>query len=327
MSKILKRFITKSLSVSYFGENWINNLTQNIIEAGRTISYVETLCNKADTLHLKIKQIDKKLIMRVFEDNVRIAIKKLNIKKVKIAFDVTEDLTWIKEKVHLRPSSKEKHLPAWQYLNLSIVEPFFFPLMSVHYSLFNSLDNLVIDLLNYVKSLRLEIDLILFDRGFYKGSLINYLNRNNFPYLMLVPKRGKIKRFAEETKSLNSFIHEIKYNKNGSGHSSETRIIARRIDEKVCWCYATNKKSSLDLVLEYKKRWNIETGFRVHDEARIKSKSKHDLIRYFYHLIGMLLIIIWRIQNKINYSTFKRFLKILEYQFYSDEIKKLLAPP
>jgi hypothetical protein len=123
------------------------------------------------------------------------------------------------------------------------------------------------------------------------------------------------------------FEHSIKYNKDSSEWKIKTTIIARCIDDKTCWCYATNQKPSLLLVREYSKRWNIETGFRIHDEARIKSKSKNYLIRFFYHLMGMLLIILWRLQNKIEYYVFKRYLKFVEYQYYSKEIKRLMAPP
>jgi hypothetical protein len=328
MSNVLKTFSNKCLSLSYLGDNWNNNLIQSVVEAGRTISYVETLNpSKADKFHLSIKGSDKRLFMREFEKIVRFAIAKLGFNRVKIAFDTTEDLTWMKENNILRPSAYEKHLPAWQYLNVSIVEPYFIPLMSIPYTMFDNLDNLVIDLLNYVRSLRLNVDLILFDRGFYHGELIRYMESENFPYFMLIPKKGKIKVFADETQNLNYFEHSIKYNKNGSGWRIRTTIIARRIDDKTCWCYATNQKPSLLLVKEYSKRWNIETGFRIHDEAMIKSKSRNSLIRFFYHLIGMLLIILWRLQNIINYYVFKRYLKFVEYQYYSEEIKKLMAPP
>ena len=59
--------------------------------------------------------------MHEFEQIVRFAIAKLKLKKIKIAFDTTEDLTWMKKSYNLRPSAYEKHLPAWQYLNVSIV--------------------------------------------------------------------------------------------------------------------------------------------------------------------------------------------------------------
>lgn len=88
------------------GENWNNDLIQSIIEAGRTISYVETLNpSKTDKFHLSIKWSDKGLFMREFEKVVRFAIAKLKLKKVKIAFDTTEDQTWMKDNYNLRPSS------------------------------------------------------------------------------------------------------------------------------------------------------------------------------------------------------------------------------
>jgi len=327
MSSILKKFIDKCLSVSRLGDKWFNGLLQNVVEAGRTISYVETLSNKADTFHLEIKQRDKKTFMHEFEKGVRFAIAKLRLKKVKIAFDTTEDLTWMKTTYNLRPSAYDKHLPAWHYLNVSIVEPYFIPLMSIPYTMLNDLDNLVIDLLQFIKTLPISVGLILFDRGFYHAHLIDYLDNRLWNYLMLVPKNKKVKEYIKQTDSFNFFHHEFDYKKDKSSWKTSTTIIVKRIDEKTCWCYATNQKPSLLLVLEYSKRWNIETGFRIHDEAKIKSKSKYLLIRFFYHLLGMLLIILWRLQNKVEYYVFKRYLKFVEYQFYPGEVKELLAPP
>ena len=269
--------------------------------------------------------------MREFEKVVRFAITNLKLKRVKIAFDTTEDPTWMKDNHNLRPSAYDKHLPCWNFLNVSIVEPHFIPLMSVPYTMLDDLDNLVIDLLNYVKKLSITVELILFDRGFYHAHLIDYLEGKNrrysWPYLILVPKNKKIKEYIEQTDNFNFFHHEFKYSKDKSNWKPSTTIIVRRIDEQTCWCYATNQKPSLLLIMEYSKRWNIETGFRIHDESRIKSKSRNYLIRFFYHLLGMLLIILWRMQNRIEYYVFKRYLKFIEYQYYSDEIKELLAPP
>lgn len=323
--------MNKSLSFLRLGDKWFNELIQNIVEAGRTISYVETLSNKADTLHLEIKQRDERTFMHEFEKIVRFSIAKLSLKKVKIAFDTTEDLTWMKNGYNLRPSAYDEHLPAWQYLNVSIVEPYFIPLMSIPYTSINNLDSLVIDLLKYIRTLPIIVELVLFDRGFYHAHLIDYLDGRNrgysWPYLMLIPKKKKVKEYIKQTNSFNFFQHKFKYSKDKSNWKPSTTIIIRRVDEKTCWCYATNQKPSLLLVREYSKRWNIETGFRIHDEAKIKSKSRYSLIRFFYHLLGMLLIILWRLQNKVKYYTFKRYLKFVEYQFFPLEVKELMAPP
>lgn len=316
MSKILTTFVNKTLSLSYLGKKWITQLTQSIIEAGRTISYVETLePRKSDKLHLSIKNSDKKLFMREFERAIRFAIPKLKLKKVKLAFDATEDLTWMKNNHNLRASAYNKHLPAWQYLTLSIVEPYFVPLMSVPYTMLDNLDRLVINLLQYLETLPLSVDLILFDRGFYHAHLIDYLNSKSWPYLILIPETKKIKKYIEKTRSFAHFSHEFEYAKDKSNWRPKTTVIVRHIKGETYFCYATNQKPSLWLTLKYKKRWNIETGFRVHDEVRIKSKSRFLLIRFFYHLIGMLMVLIWRLNLTKRKVVFKRFLKDLEFAY------------
>lgn len=330
---ILRKFVDKCLSVSRLGKGWCDSLIQGIIEAGRTISYVETtIPSKADTLHIEIKQCDNKTFMHEFEQVVRFAIAKLKLKKVKLGFDTTEDLTWIESGFNLRPSVYEHPLLSWQYLNVSIVEPYFIPLMSIPYRQIDDLDNLVIDLLNYIKTLPIIVDLILFDRGFYHAHLIDYLNnvKGGKPwfYLMLVPEKEAQKRYIQQTRDANlmfaSYKHIFDYKKDKSSWHPSTTIMTKIVDEKTAWCYATNQRPSLNLCIGYPKRWNIETGFRIHDEARIKSKSKNQSIRFFYHILGMLLIILWRLQNKVRIIVFKRYLKWLEYQFYTYPI---LEPP
>ena len=316
MSNVLKTFSNKCLSLSYMGENWNNDLMQSIVEAGRTISYVETLNpSKADKFHLSIKGSDKGLFMKEFEKVVRFAVAKLGLKKVKIAFDITEDLTWGRSRFNLRPSVHEHCLMSWQYLSVSVVEPYFFPLMSVPYKQTSSVDNLVIDLIKYIKTLPITVETALFDRGFYHAHLIDFMNSINFPFLILVPKTHSIKNYCEQTASVKFFSHKMVYTKDHSKWQTSVTIIIKRIDDKTCWCYATNQKPSLWSTLEYKKRWNIETGFRIHDETRIKSKSNNSLIRFYYHLLGMLLIVLWRLQNSVRYFVFKRFLKIVELSY------------
>jgi hypothetical protein len=241
----------------------------------------------------------------------------------------------MKKDYHLRPSVFEKHLPAWQYLNVSIVEPYFIPLMSIPYTMFSELDNLVIELLKYIKSLPFIVDLLLFDRGFYHAHLIDYLDGKkrgySWPYLILVPNKRAQKKYIQQTRDANlrfaSYKHTFNYTKDKTEWHPSTTIMVRIIDEQTAWCYATNKRTSLLLCLEYSKRWNIETGFRIHDEAKIKSKSKNSSIRFFYHLLGMLLIILWRLENKECIIVFKRYLKCLEYEFYDERVKEVLPPP
>lgn len=335
---ILRKFVDKSLSLSYLGKDWCDKLLQGIIEAGRTISYVETTSpSKADTLHIAIKKSDNRLFMHEFEQAVRFAIAKLKVKRVKIAFDTTEELCWCKSNLfNLRPSVHEQHLiSSWQFLNVSIVEPYFLPLMSTLYRQVDDLDALVIDLLDYVRKLPIIVDLVLFDAGFYHAHLIDYLNNVNrgkpWPYLIRVPEREAQQDYIQQTrnegKMFGVFNHVFDYSKDKSTWKPSTTIMVRIVDEKTAWCYATNQKPSLRLCMEYPKRWNIENEFRTQDEARIKSKSNYRIIRFFYHLTSMMLIIMWRLKNNIKIIVFKRYLKELEYQFFTIQIRKVIYPP
>jgi hypothetical protein len=333
---ILSTFVNKCLSLNRFGENWNNKLIQSVVEAVRTISYVETYNpEQSDTFHLAIKRSDNRTFMHEFENVVRFAIAKLNLKnkRIKMVFDTTEEVTWTKYNFNLRPSVYDKPLYCWNILNVSIVEPEFLPLMSIPYRQIDNLDLLVIDLLKYIKTLPIIVDLVLFDRGFFHAHLIDYLNNKKggspWPYLMLVPERkpqqDNIKQTRDSGKLFAYYKHIFDYSKDKSKWQPSTTIMVKIVDEETAWCYATNLKPSLYLCSQYPKRWCIETGFRVHDEARIKSKSPFMKIRFFYHLIGMLMIILWKLQNTINEYAFKKYLEFIDYQF----IKKLnlLGPP
>lgn len=61
------------------------------------------------------------------------------------------------------------------------------------------------------------------------------------------------------------------------------------------------------IVATYKNRWRIETGFRVQDEARIKSKSKEIRVGFFFFVYEQLLQLLWAVLYKDGVS-FKGFL-------------------
>jgi hypothetical protein len=59
MSNVIRKFSNKCLSLSYLGDDWNNKLMQSVVEAGRTIGYLETLNpSRTDKFHLSIKESD-----------------------------------------------------------------------------------------------------------------------------------------------------------------------------------------------------------------------------------------------------------------------------
>ena len=61
-------------------------------EAGRTNGYVETISNKADTIHLRIRDNSERDLKRAFEFNTRNAIGRMGLGRVICAVDVTGEL-------------------------------------------------------------------------------------------------------------------------------------------------------------------------------------------------------------------------------------------
>lgn len=327
---IIKEFMNKCLSLARLGMEWLNKFVVGIVEAAKTESYVETvLPSQADTVHKTIKQNDKKVFMHEFESVVRWAIPKLNLKKkhVKLGVDVTEDLTWTEHgSWNTRPSTHkgQYHIGSWQHLNVAIVEPFFLPLMSVPYRQIDDLDTLVIDLLKYVQTLPIIVDLVLFDRGFYHAYLIDYLENHRggmaLPFLIFAKKTNVVKNYIYQTDIFDWFDHTMKHSRDKGTWRPKTTLVVWKPDPEVhpdvAWPFATNQKPTQELLDSYPKRWGHETGFRVHDEAKIKSKSSNPLIRFFYHLLGMVMIILWRIQSvRKQHIVFKRYLNSVEHKY------------
>lgn len=308
------------------GKEWLYRLYGTLSEAARTQSYIETTSpTQADTLHKAIKEVDIDCLCQGYETRVRKCLSYLCFGRVKVAFDTTEDPYWGRNGgSNSRASVDEKSAESWQFINLAIVEPYFVPLMSLPYRQIDNLDDLIIDLLRYLQTLPLKVDLVLFDRGFYHAHLIDYMEAQKIPYLIFVPKTDAVKRYLyQSTATLNSFRHEMSYTFEKSTWKSTTTIVIckggvkDKLGNDLDWCFATNQKPSLSLVAEYKKRWNIETGFRIHDEAKIKTKSSNMVIRFFYHILGMLFVMVWRVQRaRLRFAVvFKRFLKEIETQY------------
>ena len=161
-----------------------------------------------------------------------------------------------------------------------------------------------------------KIKLILFDRGFYDNDLMYELTKMNYPFLIFVPKRKEYKQFLEGLEQGKTIVvHDYTINKNMSRYKGEKylaflkEIYDPRNKKNYDWIFATNIEKVVlsDILSTYKKRWRIETQFRVQDEARIKCKSKDMKIRYFLFLFEQMLQTIWICFYK-DEASFKEFI-------------------
>lgn len=299
-----------------------SKLVASLLEAARTISYVETVSDKADTLHRHVKRSDERMLKQAFEFNTREALRRMGLGRVVLAIDTTKELYYGKHgKLNVRQVKHERGADeAFTHVVLSVVHPKPLPLMALPYRQGDDLTTLVKELLAYARSLPITIACVLFDRGFYIGELIAYLSSERLRYLIFVPENKAMKRFIAQTDAIASFMHEIRYKKHFTVWRAHTKIVVIRDvlqnEKEYYWCFATNLRQSLYLISRYKQRWQIETDFRVHDEARIKSKSNEPIVRYFYFLAALVLLANWEVNRILHPEVcFKRYLKFVQEQF------------
>jgi len=306
-----------------FSKRKLNLLSHIFSKCAKSNSYVETFSNNADSIHKWIKSSYEEDFKRAFELSVRSIIKKLRIYSAKIIIDITHNSFYGKHRdFHIFNTQKnKKYRGEYQYITCCLQNKGkTIPLMALPVRIGEQV-KLTIDLIKYCQSLFPNIKQILFDRGFYIAELIDYLTANNIKYQILVPKHpGKLTDYILKTDKLNIFEHQLRYSKDKSVWKPKTKIVICKNIFTYDWIFATNinLKSAKNYVLNYKTRWQIETNYRVEDEAKIKSKSTNYLIRYFYFIISQIFHLFWILHKNLNfYVQFKKFLDIIEYKFYN----------
>ena len=304
MNNLFERFL-KKLCINNIG------VAEAISKASRSETYVETISNKADALHWNINRNYPETITQEFFRFVKPEIIKQRLGLVDLVADLTEEDFYGKHSgLWIHGWTGEKGVRGkLRYLVVAIsvrnqIIPFYVEILPIGAFKAESLGKAV----NYCKSLGLKIGSLLLDRGFYSGDVIDTLQLNKTKYLIFVPKNNFIKKAFNETKDDCIILHDIMYTKDKRKHFAISDHVLIHNYKDYAWAFATNidLKELTNYVSLYKKRWNIETMFRVHDEARIKSKSVKPEVRLFYFVISMLLLLIWNIYYKTK-LTFKLF--------------------
>lgn len=297
-----------------------------LLKASEVNAYVETVSNKADCLHYHLDKNYVETLTKENTEHLKKILRKIRLGAVKIVVDITAENFYGKvDSLYIHPWTKENGVEGkYIYLVAGVlfrnkILPFYVTIL-INGSFKAKFLGEIVDL---CKSLGLNVKTILLDRGFYSGDIIDTLTLKNIKYLIFVPKNFLFKCMLEGTDKSVVIEHEIPYKKDKSGHKAETSIALVKNVQEYDWVFASNIlfRKAEKYVWLYKQRWNIETMFRVHDEARIKTKSKNPVIRLFYFMVGMFLFLIWNLYKKTKFS-FKKFI-ILFYETMKEEVERL----
>lgn len=169
-------------------------------------------------------------------------------------------------------------------------------------------DYYVKELVVFVKSL-IPIETVLLDRGFYTWGIIKVLQELKLGYIILVPKYAKFKDWLGKGAGLH--WHQGELNRDRTTYKINTYIAVLPDYKGFDWLFATNVKYEeiFRYVRHYKKRWGIETTFRVQDEVKIKTKSPKPEIRFALFVFECMLYNVWQFFK--GRVPFRRFVNIL----------------
>lgn len=322
----LAKFIDDALHLEPFSDTLAGfHYNRELLRAAVANTYIETVGNKADSLYLAIHRTSLKDIADSFISVSSVITRHVNLssKNVMLAFDYTdEDYYGELSNLWIHTWTKEHGVTGkFKFLSCNVVnDDLMMPIFSIPAQMGVSTAHDIEYIDEQVQKNHVvgKIDLSLFDRGFYSKEVMHKLDNRGIPYLILVPKNEAVKKEFEgmengekkRTRELFSFY------KNGDKIEFDAYlsfikgVFNRKTESYLDWCFATNigRIGLSSMIGTYKKRWRIETNFRVQDEANIKCKSTDVKVRYLLFAYQQILQMHWTLFYKGDGVGFKRYL-------------------
>ncbi|HEY9204444.1 MAG TPA: transposase [Candidatus Methanoperedens sp.] len=146
-----------------------------------------------------------------------------------------------------------------------------------------------------------HIKYVLLDRGFFSVDVINILMNLKLKYIMPAIKNDKIKQVVKGNSNKISYF--LKYTmKSGKKNATFNLMVKYDEKDKEYYTFATNfeiiYKNDIECIAEnYRKRWGIETGYRVKKDFMAITTTECYSVRMLYFMISVILYNFWLLCN------------------------------
>jgi len=172
--------------------------------------------------------------------------------------------------------------------------------------------------LDLIKRLNFKIKVLCLDRGFYSINVFEFLQNNNVPHIVPVIKRGEqLKQILKGNKArreqyvmknstkkiLLDIVIDVKYLKGKRGKNGL---------ENLGFVVFGVKWSPRKVSTVYRRRFAIESSYRMRNIVKPKTSTKNAEIRYFYALVSFLLKNIWLHLQKKHFTIVKRGPQVID---------------
>lgn len=320
---IINQF-SKSLLTEHNRKNGVlvSSITSTLKTAALNRAFVNESCkssgmvSKSQVIYRKLvgKAIEE--IQKCFQIHTTQFLRLLKIfsrnRKFIISFDITEEPFYGNfstatsgERLYLHEGSEARGAEYhYKYLTVAITcnNGKRYILDGIIVSRGSYIEDYVYEMIRFIKE-QLSIEVVLFDRGFTNWGVIYKLRQLGIHYIIFWKKQGKwYKEYFNKLKDgrFCEVYREEKYNRDKTNFKVSSNFILIKQHEyekrRYDWIFATdlNFKSAGKYVMRYKKRWGIETIYRITDDIRIYTTSTNPLIRYFLFMFTCFVYNIWK---------------------------------
>lgn len=298
--------------------------------------YEKVPCETSLRHHLKKLDLEK-----LMEVNNRILIQKpietlKPNKKYEFAIDFTNDpyygeIDTSNEKYVIRGQAKKSSNSFYSYVSLYIInnnERFTISVLPVEKG--KSKVYYLSYFIDLIRSLNFGIKILCLDREFYSIDVFEFLKILNIPHITPVVKKGKrIKKILtgnrnrfdtylmenSEKEILLNIAIDVKYlkGKRGKNGSENLGFVVHGIN------WNPRKVSTV-----YRRRFAIESSYRIRNQVKPNTSTKNVIIRYFYALISFLLKNIWLCLQKKRFTIVQRGPPIIKEDLFRFDVFLLL---
>jgi putative transposase len=264
-------------------------------------------CPNADTLLYHLKKFESQELISGFESAIDeiIAIAKKNgflRSKVDIAIDTTDQLYYGDRNDPMVVGTKPQQgtSKAYRFATLTIVdEDCRLTIKAVSVDGLIPKKEIVRELVSYAKA-RININNVYLDRGFLSIDVISMLNKMNIHYIMPATLNPRIKKLLRQHEAPKIFNN---YRIGTTEKNTLTNVVITYDKDGKKIAFITNldvsRLTAHRIPQLYKKRWGIETSYRVINRFRPKTTSKNYIIRLFYFFFSVCLYDLWELTNII----------------------------